>query len=95
MFSEVTAAAVTEFLAELRGMRERPVTDEERTKARAILHGRYHAAVSDVQAVAKPALRHRIAGNYTAQANGINSEQLIEMLMNAVPADKKYERPAA
>lgn len=64
-------------------------------KARAILHGRYHAAVSDVQAVAKPALRHRLAGNYTAQANGINSEQLIEMLMNAVPADKKYERPAA
>jgi MoxR-like ATPase len=64
-------------------------------KARAILHGRYHAAVSDVQAVAKSALRHRLAGNYTAQAAGINSEQLIEMLMSAVPADKKYERPAA
>jgi MoxR-like ATPase len=64
-------------------------------KARAILHGRHHAAVSDVQAVAKPALRHRIAGNYTAQANGIGSEQLIDMLMGAVPADKAYERPAA
>jgi MoxR-like ATPase len=64
-------------------------------KARAILHGRYHAAVSDIQAMAKPALRHRIAGNYTAQANGVGSEQLIEMLMQAVPADKDYERPAA
>jgi MoxR-like ATPase len=64
-------------------------------KARAILHGRYHAAVSDVQAVAKPGLRHRIAGNYTAQANGVGSEQLIEMLMQAVPADRNYERPAA
>lgn len=64
-------------------------------KARAILHGRHHATADDVAAVAKPALRHRIAGNYAAQANGIGSEQLIEMLMKAVPADKQYERPAA
>ncbi|MFT5523488.1 MAG: MoxR-like ATPase [Pirellulaceae bacterium] len=64
-------------------------------KARAILHGRYHATVEDVQAIAKPALRHRIAGNYAAQANGIDSEKLIEMLMEAIPADKKYEKPAA
>ena len=49
-------------------------------KARAILHGRYHATVADVQAVAKPALRHRIAGNYAAQANNLGAEQLIEML---------------
>ena len=64
-------------------------------KARAILYGRYHAAAGDVQAVAKPALRHRIAGNYAAQAANINSERLIEMLMDAVPADRKYEKPAA
>jgi MoxR-like ATPase len=64
-------------------------------KARAILYGRYHATVGDVQAVAKPALRHRLASNYAAQASGVNSEKLIEMLMEAVPADKKYEKPAA
>ena len=64
-------------------------------KARAILYGRYHATVADVQAVAKPALRHRIAGNYAAQANGLSSEKLIEMLFEAVPHDKKYEKPAA
>jgi len=64
-------------------------------KARAILYGRYHATAGDVQAVAKPALRHRIAGNYAAQAAGVSSEQLIEMLMDAVPADAKYEKPAA
>ncbi len=43
-------------------------------KARAILYGRYHATVGDVQAVAKPALRHRVACNYAAQAAGVNSE---------------------
>jgi MoxR-like ATPase len=64
-------------------------------KARAILYGRYHATIADVQAVAKPALRHRIAGNYAAQANGLNSEKLIDMLFEAVPADKRYEKPAA
>jgi MoxR-like ATPase len=62
-------------------------------KARAILYGRYHATVEDVQAVAKPALRHRIAGNYSAQANNVGSEKLIEMLMEAVPADKEYKSP--
>ncbi|MDX1965488.1 MAG: MoxR family ATPase [Pirellulales bacterium] len=64
-------------------------------KARAILYGRYHATLGDVQAVAKPALRHRIACNYAAQAASINSEKLIEMLLEKIPADKKYERPAA
>jgi MoxR-like ATPase len=64
-------------------------------KARAILYGRYHATIADVQAIAKPALRHRIAGNYAAQAHGLNSEKLIDMLFEAVPADKTYAKPAA
>jgi MoxR-like ATPase len=64
-------------------------------KARAILYGRHHATVEDVQAAAKPALRHRIAGNYAAQAAGIGSEELIEQLMGEVPANKAYSKPAA
>jgi MoxR-like ATPase len=64
-------------------------------KARALLYGRYHATVGDIQAIAKPALRHRIAGNYAAQAAGVNSEKIIEMLMEDLPADRKYEKPAA
>ena len=62
-------------------------------KSRAALHGRHHATVSDVEAVAKPALRHRIAGNYAAHAKHLNSESLIEMLLDSVPSDKKYEPP--
>jgi MoxR-like ATPase len=64
-------------------------------KARAILFGRYHATASDVQAVAKPALRHRINGNYAAQAHGLTSDKLIDMLFEAVPADRPYEKPTA
>jgi MoxR-like ATPase len=62
-------------------------------KARAILHGRHHATVADVQAVAKPALRHRIAGNYAAQAHGLTSEKLIDMLFEAVPVHREYAPP--
>jgi MoxR-like ATPase len=64
-------------------------------KARAILHGRHHATVGDVQWLVKPALRHRIAGNYAAQASNLDSDRLIDILLESVPADKKYERPAA
>jgi MoxR-like ATPase len=64
-------------------------------KARAILHGRCHATTGDIQAIARPALRHRIAVNYAAQAADINSEKLVDLLMEAVPADVHYEQPAA
>ena len=63
-------------------------------KARALLNGRYHAAIGDVQAVAKGALRHRIAPNYAAQAADINSEKLVTMLMEQTPTDKRYLPPA-
>jgi len=35
------------------------------------------------------------AGNYAAQANNLTSDRLIEMLLEAVPADQRYEKPAA
>ncbi len=64
-------------------------------KARAMVHGRYHASVEDVQAVMLPALRHRIAPNYAALAAGVDSDRLIEMLLDAIPADKTYQVPSA
>lgn len=63
-------------------------------KARAVLYGRYHATIGDVQAIAAGTLRHRIAPNYAAQAAGVNSEKIISMLMENIPTDKKYARPA-
>ena len=64
-------------------------------KARALLYGRYHATVGDVDVVAKPALRHRIASNYAAHAEGKTNETLIDDLLAAVPASEKYSQPAA
>ena len=44
--------------------------------------------MGDIQWPLKPALRHRIAGNYAAQANNRTSDQLLDMLLAAVPADR-------
>ena len=64
-------------------------------KARALLKGRYHTSVEDVQAVVLPALRHRIAPNYAGMAAGLDSEKLLELLLEAVPADQTFAEPAA
>lgn len=60
-------------------------------KARAFLHGRCRAQPADVQALALPVLRHRIAGNDAAQANALGSETLVEMLLEAVRPDDAAE----
>ena len=63
-------------------------------KARAVLHGRCHATAADVEALVQPAFRHRIAGNYAAQANNLSNDRIIEMLIDAVPSDREYRKPA-
>ena len=56
------------------------------SKARALMQGRYHVSVKDVQALAGPILRHRIITNFYAESDGINSDRIIERLVDAVPS---------
>src|SRR5213594_3753831 len=53
-------------------------------KVRALLHGRAHVVVEDIQALAQPTLRHRILLNYRAEAEGITVENVVERLLSAV-----------
>src|SRR6476659_10353038 len=57
-------------------------------KARALMHGRYHVSVKDVQALAKPILRHRVMTNFYAESERVNSDAIIERLLDAVPVPK-------
>jgi MoxR-like ATPase len=50
-------------------------------KARALLQGRAHVAVEDIQALAYPTLRHRILLNYRAEAEGITVTEIIRRLL--------------
>ncbi|NQT85617.1 MoxR family ATPase, partial [bacterium] len=51
-------------------------------KARAILHGRYHATTEDVRAMALPVLRHRVITTFNAEAAGITSDEIVERLLS-------------
>jgi MoxR-like ATPase len=50
-------------------------------KARALLKGRAHVTIEDIQTLAPPVLRHRILLNYRAEAEGIRPENVIGQLL--------------
>jgi MoxR-like ATPase len=50
-------------------------------KANALLNGKYSPDIEDIQAVAKPTLRHRIVRNFKAEAEGITVDDVIEKLL--------------
>ena len=53
-------------------------------KAHAAIAGRNHVAIEDVRAVVHPVLRHRIVTNFSAAAEGITSDVIIDQLLDAV-----------
>ncbi len=57
-------------------------------KARAVLHGRFHATREDVRAVAAPVLRHRILTNFNAEAEGIKPDDIVARLFDVIPSDE-------
>ena len=56
-------------------------------KTRAVLMGRLAPGIEDVKAVAPAVLRHRIVSNFTAEAEGIKPERIIQDLLQAVPSE--------
>lgn len=50
-------------------------------KCNAVLSGKYSPDIEDVQAVAKPILRHRIVRNFKAEANQFSEENIIDKLL--------------
>jgi len=55
-------------------------------KARALVKGRAHVAAEDVQALAKPVLRHRLVVNFAAESEGVTTDDLIDQLLASTPA---------
>ncbi len=55
-------------------------------KARAILNGRYAAAIDDVRALARPVLIHRVLPNFHAEADGMTAPRLVADLIAAIRA---------
>ncbi len=62
-------------------------------KAFAAMDGRFSVSLDDIRQVAVPVLRHRIACNFAAQAQGLDAVKIVQKLVDAVPEPKlpKYE----
>ncbi len=58
-------------------------------KARAMLRGRYHVAIEDIQSIAYPVMRHRFALNFAAQSEGLTADDLVKKLLETTPADER------
>jgi MoxR-like ATPase len=61
-------------------------------KARALLKGRAHVTVEDIQTLACPALRHRLLLNYRAEAEGVRVDDVVRKLIEWVKAPLQQAR---
>jgi len=55
------------------------------SKAFAAMDGRYTVSLGDIRQAAVPAMRHRIACNFAAQAEGVDAVGIVERLLETVP----------
>ena len=58
------------------------------------MEGRPNVSIGDVRKVAIPVLRHRIATNFQAQAEGLEIDEIIRKLIAVVPEPNipKYDK---
>ncbi len=64
-------------------------------KVRALLDGRYNVSFDDVAKLALPCLRHRLILNFEAEAEGIESDKIVEEVLAGVPREAKEAAVAA
>ena len=53
-------------------------------KVRSILHNRYTPEIEDIDYLALPVLRHRIAPSYSAEAEGVDVEKIINYIKEQI-----------
>ena len=56
-------------------------------KIHALLDGRFNVAYGDVQAVAPPALRHRVILNFEGEAEGISTDSVVRAIIAETPTE--------
>jgi MoxR-like ATPase len=57
-------------------------------KARALLHGRTHVSTEDIQALARPVLRHRLVLNFAAESEGVTADDVVGRLITETPTQE-------
>jgi len=57
-------------------------------KARALIKGRFAVAGEDIRAMAHPVLRHRLITTFTAEAEGMTTDRIIDRIVETVPPNR-------
>jgi MoxR-like ATPase len=53
-------------------------------KARALLNGRFYVSGEDIRSVAHPVLRHRLVTSFSAEAEGITTDTVVDRLLEEI-----------
>ncbi len=53
-------------------------------KARALITGRFYVSAEDIHAVAYPVLRHRLVTSFSADAEGITTDTVVDRLLEEI-----------
>jgi MoxR-like ATPase len=62
-----------------------PISITQAARALALIRGRDYATTDDVRALAKDALRHRLVLSYTALAEGVTADRILDSVLATVP----------
>ena len=58
------------------------------SKARALIHSRYHVSYADIRAVAAPILRHRVLLNFHAESERLDADAILKKILDWKPEPK-------
>jgi MoxR-like ATPase len=64
-------------------------------KVRALLDGRFNVSFEDLRRVFLPSLRHRVLLNFEAQAEGVEPDDVLLKVLDAVPEKAEAATPVA
>jgi MoxR-like ATPase len=58
------------------------------SKARALMHGRYHVTYDDVKTMMVPILRHRVLINFQAESEKLTPDSILKRIIDVIPVPK-------
>ena len=83
--TRTTETNVSDFVRQMIGWGAGPRASQQLIlagKVRALLKGRTHVTIDDIEALAAPVLRHRIVPTFHAEAEGVTVDHIVKHLMD-------------
>jgi MoxR-like ATPase len=92
--TRTTEPGVSDYVKQMIGWGAGPRASQQMilaSKVRAILHGRTHVTIDDIEALAMPVLRHRIVSTFHAEAEGITVDNIVKHLLDNTKRPQAYK----